>query len=156
MKYFLLLLSFSAFSFVSNHKDCRNSSFGDSPQAVRSAETAQFVNEEMLLHNLKGLTFSEIKDDGIYLYTYTFHLNKLNGLKIKRMDRNGENSYLTAYNSYLETLSRYKSDCNAHIKEKIEDEGLRSFRVTSTRTKAYVMMQRELQDIFLVENIFKK
>lgn len=156
MKYLVILLSFTAFSFVSNNKDCRNSSFGDSPEAVRANETASFVKEEMLLHNLKGLSFTETKGDAIYLYTYTFHLGKLNGLKIKKMSRSGDNTYLYAYGNYVEALSKYSSNCDIKIKERHQNEGLRSFHTISSRSKIYVMMQKELQDIYLVENIFKK
>lgn len=156
MKYFLILLSFTALSFTNSTPDCRNSRFGDSPSEVRRSESAQFVKEELLLHNLKGLTFTEITNDAIILYTYTFHLEKLNGLKIKKVSRKGDNSYLNAYSNYVEALSRYRSNCDIRIKEKIEEEGLRSFKATSNRTKVYVMMQKESQDIFLVENIFKK
>jgi hypothetical protein len=56
----------------------------------------------------------------------------------------------------MEALSRYTSICDAKIKEEFEEGGLRSFHVTSSRSKIYVMMQKENEDFFLVENIFKK
>jgi hypothetical protein len=156
MKYFLALLTLLSLSFTNVNRDCRNFSFGDAIETVRANESLEFVKEEMLSHNLKGLTFVEFEAYAIVLYTYTFHFEKLNGLKVKKLARYGDNSYLNAYNNYKAALTRYSSDCEAHIKEKVEDKGLRSFHFTSNNKKVYVMMQEENDDYFMVENIFKK
>jgi len=156
MKYLFALLTLVSFSFTNVSRDCRHFSFGDAIETVRATESLEFVKEEMLSHNLKGLTFVEFEDESIVLYTYTFHFEKLNGLKIKKVARYGDNSYLNAYNNYKEALTRYTSDCDAHIQESVEDKGLRSFHFTSNNKKVYVMMQEENEDYYMVENIFKK
>lgn len=158
MKYLLILLTFFAFSFTTNIEtyDCRRFNFGVTPELVKATEDLQLIREENLNHNLTGLTYAEFLPNVTVLYTYTFHLGKLNGMKVKKVNPTGDNSYLYAYNNYKESLAKYSDECDVKIKESTGDMGLRSFHVTYGKKKVYVMMQRENQDIFLVENIFKK
>jgi hypothetical protein len=157
MKYlYLLLLSFVVFSFTAEEKDCRHFNFGSSLQTVKSKETANFLKEEVLLHNLKALTFVEHKLDASYLYTYTFHCETLTGLKIKNMSIQGDNSFVNADENYRKAKNKYSLSCEVKIKETVGDKGLKSFQVTSPKRKIYVMMVQENHDFFLVEKIFKK
>ncbi|MBX9850889.1 MAG: hypothetical protein K2X86_03940 [Cytophagaceae bacterium] len=154
-KYLLIILCFISFSF-STDKECRNFDYGVSPENVKANETAAFVKEEVLLHNLKALTFAEYKPEANYLCTYIFHCNKLNGVKIKKMSTTGDNSLLNAMSNYSEALAKYNANCEFKIKEKIADKGLKSFHTTSHNSKIYVMIVEENHDFFLVESIFKK
>lgn len=159
MKYSIIFLSLIIFSFTSKvtENDCRNFNYGVSSEFVKANEQGEFVREEMLSHDLKGLTYVEFNPTSTILYTYTFHFDKLNGLKIKKLSPNGDNSYLNAYNNYKETLSKYITDCEGYrIKESVDGKGLKSFHISNSKSKIYVMMEQDNQDYFLVENIFKK
>jgi hypothetical protein len=157
MKYlYLILMSFPIFSFTTEEKDCRHFNFGSSLQTVKSKETANFLNEEILLHNLKALTFVEHKAEASYMYTYTFHCEMLTSLKIKNMSTEGDNSFLNADENYRKAKDRYSLSCEVKIKETVGDKGLKSFQVTSPKRKIYVMMVQENQDFYLVEKFFRK
>jgi hypothetical protein len=157
MKYlYLVLMSLTIFSFTTEEKECRNFNFGARLQTVKSNETANFIKEEVLLHNLKSLTFVEHKPEASYLYTYTFHSETLTGLKIKNMSSEGDNSFINADNNYKKAKNKYSLNCELKINEIAGDKGLKSFQVTSPKSKIYVMIVQENQDFYLVENILKK
>jgi hypothetical protein len=153
--YYLTILSLTFFSF-SPEKECRNSNFGANLQTVKLNETAEFIKEEFLLHNLKTLIFLEHKPGASYLYTYTFHAEKLTSLKIKKISISGDNSYMNADDNYKEVKNRYSLNCTIKLTEKVDNTGLKSFQLNSTKGKILVMVVQEDHDFYMVERISSK
>jgi hypothetical protein len=157
MKYlYLVLMSLTIFSFTTEEKECRNFNFGASLQTVKSKETASLLKEEILLHNLKSLTFVEHQVEASYLYTYTFHSDHLTGLQIKNISVNGDNSYLNAYANYQRAKNKYNLNCEVKLKETVSDKGLVSFQINHNKSKIYAQIEKEDQDFYFVETILKK
>jgi hypothetical protein len=148
----ILLLSWT------NSNDCRNFNFGSSSEIVMKKETAIFMKRELLSHNLIGITFIEHGSDANYLHTYTFHSDRLNGLKTKKLSLIGDNSMMNALYDYRQALIKYSTNCcGAKIKEKTDKEfGLRSFSLEMKNKKIFVNLIQERGEYFLVESILKK
>jgi hypothetical protein len=151
-------LLFAAIIFVSwtNSNDCRIFDFGSSPESVMKMETAIFMKKESISHNLIGLTFVEHGNTSNYLYTYTFHNAKLNGLKIKKLSATGDNSLINVLSDYRAAYSRYNANCGVKIKEKAKEFGLKSFSVDMNNKKVFVNMIKDSEEYYLVENIIQK
>ena len=150
---------FAAIIFVSwtNSEDCRIFSFGSSPESVMNNETAIFMRKELISHNLVGLTFVEHGATSNYVFTYTFHNGKLNGLKSKKLSNIGDNSMINVLNDYRACFAKYNSNCGAKIKEKTDKEfGLKSFSVEMKNKKIFVNMVKDCEEYFLVENIIAR
>ena len=154
-----LIIIFTAIIFLSFTKstDCRNFNFGTSSEIVMKSETSIFMKKELLAHNLVSITFIELAPTANYLHIYTFHNNKLNGLKTKKFSLTGDNSMMNVMSDYREAYIKYTKDCNAIIKEETEKKfGLKSFSLEVKNKKVFVKMVRESQDYFLVESILQK
>jgi len=154
--YFAIVVLITSSFTTEIEKECRNSSFGATIQTVKLNETAIFVKQENILHNLKSLTFVDYGVEANYIYTYTFHSEKLTGLQIKKTSISGDNSFMNAADDYNTVIDKYNLNCKIKIKEAVSDQGLKSFKLTSPKREIYVMVVRENQDFFLVEKIFKK
>jgi hypothetical protein len=135
--------------------DCRYFDFGATPEMILKGETATFISKENLAHNLKGISFVEHLDSASYMFTYTFHQDKLNGLKIKKISITGENTMINALADYKAAYTRYNALCGGKLVEKT-DNGLKAFTVEQTNKKIFVNITRESEDFFLTENIIKK
>jgi hypothetical protein len=161
MKKYILLLIIPVM-FVSwtwtQPADCRTFNFGATPEMILKGETAVYLNQEDLAHNLKGISFAEFKDGANYVLTYTFHHNLLNGLKIKKMSLTGDNTFINAMEDYKAAHARYSAgDCGKRIVDKTDKtNGLKAFEISFTNKKVFVNIINESGDYFLTENIIKK
>jgi hypothetical protein len=153
-----LLLPFLFLSWTwTQPNDCRTFNFGATPEMILKGETAVFLSQEDLAHNLKGISFAEFKDGANYILTYTFHHGLLNGLKIKKMSLTGDNTFINALEDYKAVLNRYNATCGNRIVEKIDKtNGLKAFEISYTNKKIFVNIVNESGDYFVTENIIKK
>jgi hypothetical protein len=156
IRFILLFAIISCVSWTKSN-DCRIFDFGSTPENVIKKETAIFLREENISHNLTGLTFVEHGPSSNYLFTYTFHNGKLNGLKSKKFSTIGDNSMLNALTDYRAAYSRYSANCGVKIKEKFDKEfGLKSFSLEMKNKKVFVNITKDSEEFFLVENIIQK
>jgi hypothetical protein len=157
-KYLLLLLAPTLFFSWINSFDCRTFNFGATPEMIIKGETAILLKEEVLAHNLKGVSFVENKDEANYILTYTFHLNKLNGLKIKKMSLTGDNTMIAALEDYKNAVSRYNATCASTplVEKRDKITGLKFFEIEQSNKKIFVNIIKESEEFFLTENIIKK
>jgi hypothetical protein len=160
-KYFLLLIPVLLFSFTfswTQSFDCRTFNFGATPEMILKGESAVLLKEEVLAHNLKGISFVENKDEANYILTYTFHLNKLNGLKIKKMSLTGDNNMMTAMEDYKVAFARYNANCGTTplVEKRDKVSGLKFFEIEQTNKRIFVNIIKESEEYFLTENIIKK
>jgi hypothetical protein len=156
-KIIFLSIPFFLLSFT-NTFDCRNFNFGVSPETIIKGETAILLKEEVLAHNLKGVSFVETKEEANYILTYTFHLNKLNGLKIKKMSLTGDNTMMTAIEDYKAAFARYNATCGSTpiVEKRDKVSGLKFFEIEQANKKIFVNVVNESEEFFLTENIIKK
>jgi len=164
MKSAKLVLAFAVLilsSFTFSDSDCRTFSFGVTEAEVMKGEKGNFIGTSELIHNLKGLTFLDYENDGVYFHTYIFHNGSLYGLKSKKASLTGNDTKLNAVKEYEESLKKYNSACEkeqiTETKDKSIDSGdLKCFTVSFPNKTIFVNIEKESTEYFLVETTMQK
>ena len=147
-------------SFTTSESDCRNFSWGTPEAEIMKGETANYIGESELIHNLKGLTFLDYQTDGIYFHTYIFHNGGLYGLKTKKASLTGNDTKLNAVKEYDEYLKKYQSSCIkgqlTESKDHSIGENLDCFSVSYPNKTVFVNIQKESTEYFLMETTMQK
>jgi hypothetical protein len=156
MKSFITFTLFIVSSALSA-QEFRNSLWNDSKTDIKSKETAYLISEITKTNYVEEIHYVQVDSGYAFHIYYVFRKDQLFGIKTQRLQLAGQNTKFAALEAYKNQREIYEEKYGKEsIKERNGfEQAVRILEVRQQDRELYVTIEKNGNEYFLVENIFK-